>query len=143
MTRGGQKPCRRPSSERGGGSMSVWVLILIPVLLLVIGLVVDGGRQTAAGAEAQAAAVAAARAGSDAAATDLLAGADPAGTAAAAARDYLSAAGVHGSVSATGGTIRVTTTQSRPTLFLSAIGIGQVSGTGQATAQLYKTGDTP
>ncbi len=133
----------RSRSDRGGGSLSVWVLLLIPVIFLAVGLVVDGGRKTAAGAEAQAAAVAASRAGSDAAATQLLAGQDPTSAASAAARNYLAVAGVSGSVSVSGGTIRVTTSQTRPTVFLSALGIGSMTGTGQAQSQIYRTGDRP
>lgn len=133
----------RSRSERGGGALSVWVLILIPVILLVTGLVIDGGRKTAASADAQAAAVAASRAGSDAAATELLAGQDPSAAAASAARRYLGVAGVDGSVSVDGGTIRVSTSESKPTVFLSAIGVGQMTGTGQAESQLFRGGERP
>ena len=40
-------------------------------------------------------------------------------------------------------TITVTTSQSRPTVFLSAIGISQVRGHGQAHAQLVGPGERP
>ncbi|EFS99834.1 hypothetical protein HMPREF9609_01540, partial [Cutibacterium acnes HL027PA1] len=72
-----------------------------------------------------------------------LAGHDGAAVAVQAARQALSAAGVDGSVQEDGSTITVTTSQSRPTVFLSAIGISQVTGHGQAHAQLVGPGERP
>lgn len=129
--------------ERGGGSVSVWMLLMVPVILVMAGLVFDGSRQISATQAAQDAAVAASRAGTDAAATPQLAGHDGATVAVQAARQALSAAGVDGSVQEDGSTITVTTSQSRPTVFLSAIGISQVRGHGQAHAQLVGPGERP
>lgn len=129
--------------ERGGGSASVGMLLMVPVILVVAGLVFDGSRQISATQAAQDAAVAATRAGTDAAATPQLAGRDGAAAAVQAARQALSAAGVSGSVQVGGVTITVTTSQSRPTLFLSAIGISQVTGHGKAHAQLVGPGERP
>ena len=126
--------------ERGGGSVSVWMLLMVPVILVMAGLVFDGSRQISA---TQAAQDAASRAGTDAAATPQLAGHDGAAVAVQAARQALSAAGVDGSVQEDGSTITVTTSQSRPTVFLSAIGISQVTGHGQAHAQLVGPGERP
>ena len=125
--------------ERGGGSVSVWMLLMVPVILVMAGLVFDGSRQISA----TQAALAASRAGTDAAATPQLAGHDGAAVAVQAARQALSAAGVDGSVQEDGSTITVTTSQSRPTVFLSAIGISQVRGHGQAHAQLVGPGERP
>ena len=129
--------------ERGGGSVSVWMLLMVPVILVMAGLVFDGSRQISATQAAQDAAVAASRAGTYAAATPQLAGHDGAAVAVQAARQALSAAGVDGSVQEDGSTITVTTSQSRPTVFLSAIGISQVRGHGQAHAQLVGPGERP
>ena len=129
--------------ERGGGSVSVWMLLMVPVILVMAGLVFDGSRQISATQAAQDAAVAASRAVTDAAATPQLAGHDGAAVAVQAARQALSAAGVDGSVQEDGSTITVTTSQSRPTVFLSAIGISQVRGHGQAHAQLVGPGERP
>ena len=129
--------------ERGGGSVSVWMLLMVPVILVMAGLVFDGSRQISATQAAQDAAVAASRAGTAAAATPQLAGHDGAAVAVQAARQALSAAGVDGSVQEDGSTITVTTSQSRPTVFLSAIGISQVTGHGQAHAQLVGPGERP
>lgn len=129
--------------ERGGGSVSVWMLLMVPVILVMAGLVVDGSRQVSATQTAQNAAATATRAGTDAAATPQLAGHDGTAAAVHAAQQALSAAGVKGSVQAGGTAITVATSQSRPTVFLSAIGISQVTGHGQAHAQLVGPGQQP
>lgn len=135
----------RKRDERGSGSLTIGFLLLVPVLLFAAGLIVDGGRKTAADSHAQIAASEAARVGANAAAVDQLAGRPPNVAAAkAAAQSYLSAAGVTGSVTVTsGGSLVVNTTQTRPTVFLSLIGIGHVTGHGRATVNLYATGDHP
>ena len=67
----------RPIRHRQRGiSVSVLVALLIPVLLLCIGLAVDGAAKAAAGRRAEAVAAQAARAGMDAAAPHLVSGAD-------------------------------------------------------------------
>ena len=129
--------------ERGGGSVSLWMLLMVPVLLIVAGLVIDGSRQISATQAAQNAAVMATRAGTDAAATPELVGQSGASAAQVAAHQALSASNVTGSVSATETTITVTTSQTRPTLFLSAVGISQVTGHGTAHAQLVGPGERP
>jgi len=58
-----------------------------------------------------------------------------------AAKAYLAGQpGVTGSVSLAGGVVRVDTSASEPTLFLSAIAIDEVTGTGSATASIVPTG---
>src|SRR4051794_37793228 len=128
--------------DGGGGSQSILVLLIAVSLLLIAGLVVDGGRKVAAAQEAEAAAEGAARAGLNAAATGRLAGRANTTAAVLAARSYLAGAPqVHGSVQLlAGGRLEVRTESSRSTVYLSAIGIGMVTGRGDAVAQLIGTG---
>lgn len=131
--------------DERGGSVYTLALMTVTALMLLIGLVVDGGAKVSAATEAEAVAAAAARAGVNAAAASQLAGAAP-DTAAAvrAARGYLDQAGVQGTVTLLGGgNLRVTTSLTRRTTFLSMIGINQVTGTGQAEASLVATGEQP
>ena len=126
-------------SERGQ-SISVFVSVVIFALLLVAGLVIDGGRQSSAARRAELLASAAARAAVDATAPARAAGRAPeAGVAIRAARDHLDAApDIDGDVRLTGdGTIRVTTTTRIATHFLSLIGISTLEAEGSAEAQLF------
>ena len=135
---------RRHLTDRGerGGSQSILVLLVVVVLTLAVGLVVDGGRKTAAARDAQAVAASAARAGLNAAATGRLAGrADTAAAVAAARRVLASSTDVSGSVHLqAGGRLRVTTQSTKPTRYLSLIGVGTVTGRGEATAELIESG---
>ena len=131
--------------DERGGSVYILAIMSLASIMLLLGLVVDGGTKVAAATEAEAAAAAAARAGVNAAAPAQLAG-YPADTAAAAqaARSHLLQAGVQGTVTVLpGGNLQVTTSQTRPTVFLSMIGINQVTGTGHAEANLARTGEQP
>ena len=132
------------TSRRGDrGQASVWVLLMVPALIIVIGFVVDGGQKTRADQAAQSAAIAAARAATDASATGELGGRPNSAAAISAARRYLSQAGVSGSVQLAAGRVTVTTSSTAPTRFLSLIGIGAVTGHGQAESRLLATGQTP
>lgn len=134
----------RRRNERGGGQWAIPTLLLIPAFMLLVGLVVDGGRYSTATREAQAVAAAAARAGVDAAASSQIAGARIDTTAAVStARSYLtSTSGVSGSVQLLGGgQLQVTTSQTRPTLYLGLAGINTVTGRGSATVGLYGPGE--
>ena len=123
------------------GEASLYVLLLVPAMIVMIGLVVDGGQKTHADQTAQTTAVAAARAATDAAATDQLAGRPGTANAVRAASGYLNQVGVTGSVQATaGGRVSVTTSQTAQTRFLSLIGINTVTGHGQAESTLLPTG---
>lgn len=118
------------------------VLVVTTALLLMAGLVVDGGQQVTATRRATGVAEQAARAATDAAAASALEGrADPS-VAAAAARQVLGAdPEVDGSVTVLPGLqVRVEAWSSRPTLFLSVIGIGSVRGEASATADLVEVG---
>ncbi len=120
-----------------GQSLSVFVVVIMAALILVAGLVVDGGQKAAAVSRAESVAAAAARAGSEAGATSSVAGEVDAGTAQAAARNYLqSSPGVTGSVAIVGGQVRVHTEVSVDTLFLSVLGIDTLTGRGDAESEL-------
>lgn len=139
------QPRRRPALGRDerGQSLSLLVAIASLGLIVMVGLVVDGGQQVAAARQCQTAAAAAARAGAEAGAADRVAGRSaPPGKALSAAQRALAVTGTDGSASITPGgqQIRVQTRASRPTYFLSLIGIGQVSATGQAEADLVEVG---
>src|SRR3954452_5400621 len=116
--------------HEGGESQSILVLLIVASLLLMAGLIVDGGRKVAAAQQAEAAAEGAARAGLNAAATDRLAGRPDTTPPVIAARAYLAGAPkVSGSVQlAADGRLEVRTQSTRPTVSLSAIGLGTVTG---------------
>ncbi|TDT34224.1 pilus assembly protein TadE [Naumannella halotolerans] len=117
-------------------SASVLLASSMTMVVLLLGLVVDGGRQLAAQQRAEAIALQAARAGADAGAAGSLVGAFDAARAGHAARQALGDAGVEGRVSVADARIRVVTEVSSPTVFLAAIGIGSVSAEGRAEAAL-------
>ncbi|MGY1684929.1 TadE/TadG family type IV pilus assembly protein [Geodermatophilus sp. SYSU D00867] len=129
---------RRPYSERG--AISVFLAVLVPGLLLIIGLAVDGGAKVAATQRADAIADEAARAGGQALdVAAALAGqvrVDPA-AAVAAAQGYLARNDVAGVVTVVDGdTLQVTTTITQPTTFLGLIGIATLTVEGSGTADL-------
>jgi Flp pilus assembly protein TadG len=127
------------------GSISVFLAILVPGLLLVVGLAVDGGAKVSALERADAVADEAARAGGQAIdVAAALAGdvrIDPA-AAVAAAQEYLARNDVVGSVDVLDGdTLRVTTTVTEPTVFLGLVGIDDFTVHGVGTARLVVTAD--
>lgn len=98
-----------PASDRG--SMTLWMVLIGVALLLGLGLSIDGAEKVAAGRRAEVAAAEAARAAAQHPAASSVGG-NPsvdAGQGAAAARSYLAAAGVPGSVRVSGDLIVVTT----------------------------------
>lgn len=125
-----------------GISVSVLVCLLIPVLLLCVGLAVDGAAKAAADRRAEAVAAQAARAGMDAAGPYLLTGADGAGPALAAANQVLAShPEVSGQAVLTGdASLLVTTTSVTQTTFLGLVGIDQLIGRGQASVDLRERG---
>lgn len=133
---------RRLSEERG--SISAWAAIGAVVMILVAGLIVDIGGQIRTEQRAHAVAAEAARVagqqlqGSAAVRGDLAAVDVARGV--AAARAYLDAADVDGSVSITGGnTISVSTSTTYTTQFLGIVGIGQLPASGEAEAESIRT----
>lgn len=128
----------RPATPDRGLSASVLVCLLIPVLILCIGLAVDGAAKAAADRRAEAVAAQAARAGLDAAAPTLVAGGATAGTAVAAAQQVIAAHPDITGQAAVGadGRLQVTTSTSVNTLFLGLVGIDQLPGRGSASVEL-------
>jgi len=119
-------------------SLSVFVAVSVLALLLVAGLVVDGGAQAVAARRAELVAAAAARAAADSTATARLAGNRPDVSAAiVAARQVLTGSeDVTGEVHLAGGRVVVTTAAGVDTVFLSLIGITRLVGHGSAEAEL-------
>ncbi len=121
-----------------GMSLSPFVVILLPALLVVIGLVVDGGAQAAAARHAERVAAFAARAGTDAAAGERLSGGTQAAVVAiSAARQALAQdPDVTGSVTVVDGAVEVRTQARAGTKLLNLIGIDELSAEGFARADL-------
>lgn len=132
----------RGHDERG--SISIWLVTSSFVMVMLVGLAVDLGGQVHAKQRAGDVAAQAARAGGQRVqagpaiegqflAVDIAA-------ARQAAEDYLAAAHVSGTVRITAGnTITVDVTDSYRPKFLSAIGIGDLVVTGEASARLIRT----
>ncbi|SHH35020.1 TadE/TadG family type IV pilus assembly protein [Streptomyces sp. 3214.6] len=126
--------------DRGG--VTVFVAVCVIALIGIIGVAVDGGSKMRAGEHADYIAGEAARAGGQAIdPAEAISGnaivVDPQAAQAAAAA-YLRSAGATGTVSVSGDgtTLTVTVTGSYDTKFLSAVGIGSLSVTGQGKATL-------
>ncbi|MFJ3229148.1 pilus assembly protein TadG-related protein [Streptomyces sp. NPDC086783] len=133
----------KPEQERADhGGVTVFVAVCVLGLIGIIGVAVDGGAKMAATERADYVAGEAARAGGQAidpakAVTGKAIITDPQ-DAIAAAKAYLRSAGANGSVSVSGDgkSVTVTVHGSSNTTFLSAVGIGSLPVTGQATATL-------
>ena len=128
------------------GTIGLMLAVLALGLLAMVGLVVDGAGKARALTRADDVAAAAARAGAQAvdigdvrAGTSTSTGANPA-RARSAARDYLDAAGMTGSIEVTnsGRTLIVNATATYSPVFLAAIGVGQMNVTGTATVDLVQ-----
>jgi hypothetical protein len=119
------------------GSTTGMVVVLGLALMLVAGLVIDGGYTLGARREAMNQAEQAARAGSDALSEGSLRDGtvrvDPA-RAAAAATAYLAQIGAHGRVSVNGDEVTVTVTSRQDTVILSIVGIGSLPVEATATS---------
>ena len=123
------------------GTVTAFVVVFMLALVVMAGLVLDGGLALSAKIQAIDDAQAAARAGAQAIDVPLYRSTgtitlDPA-QAVADAQGFLAAAGEHGTVTVAGETVAVTVTITQPTQILSIVGVDQltVSGTGSATAQ--------
>jgi hypothetical protein len=121
------------------GSISLFMVVLTIALLVAVGLVVDGGAKVRAIQRADEAAREAARAGTQAldvpaAVQGEAVSVDPA-AAARAARAYLVAAGVDGSVSVSGNAVTVSTHVPFAPVFLALAGVRPSTVTGTATAR--------
>ena len=129
--------------DREAGSASIWLVTASLVMVILVGLAVDLGGQVHTQQRARDVAAQAARVGGE----QILAG--PAirgqglqvdtGAAKSAARNYLAAAKVSGSVTIQGGdTLVVTTTDTYQTMFLGIIGLNRMTVTGHASARIVR-----
>ena len=137
MTRTPTHPSRPRRRDQRGQALSAFVAVVLSALFGVAGLVVDGGAKSAARAEAEAVASHAARAAVDASAVARATGSTlDVGAITAAGPQVLADRGITGQVTITDGVVRVTTTTSARTVFLSLVGISELSASGEATAVL-------
>jgi len=154
MIRPARAPADPPAAgtpEAGDDTGSVTLLLVVAVLGLfaAVGLVVDGAGKVRALQRADDVAAEAARAAGQAldpaaAVQGRRGGVEPV-AAAAAARAYLAAAGVTGTVTVTGGRVRVTTTVVYRPVLLAAAGAAGITVHGTAEARLVSglTGEQP
>jgi Flp pilus assembly protein TadG len=132
--------------NREEGTLSAFVVVLVTALMLVAGLVLDGGRMIAARREVQDIAQNAARAGANAVSiAGVRAGATAvdAGRAQAAAHAYLGRVGHTGTVRVTGDLVQVEVSQSVPMLLLSIGGVGPRTVQGVEQARIVRGVDGP
>jgi Flp pilus assembly protein TadG len=126
------------------GAIALFVIVFTVALLAAVGLVVDGGGKVRALQRADEAAREAARAGSQmldipSAVRGDGVSIDPA-AAARAARAYLDAARIDGTVTVEGNTVQVSTSVTYQPVFLGVAGVGPLTVTGTASARPV-TGD--
>jgi hypothetical protein len=136
----------RPASP-DEGSISLFMVVMAVALLAAVGLVVDGGLKVRALQRADEAAREAARAASQmldvpAAVRGDAVAVDPAG-AARAARSYLAAAGVAGSVRVSGNVVTVSTRVDFTPVFLTFAGVRPSTVTGTASARPVSGEEVP
>ncbi len=129
--------------RRDDGSLTVFTAALGVVFLLIIGLVVDGGAQIRNRQHADTSAQEAARAAAQAVNPAVAISGDGAnlllGAGQAAAQQYLTAAGVQGTVTTTGGTtVHVHTTTTYTPAFLGIIGVGPLSASADADVRVVR-----
>ena len=131
---------RRPVGQ--AGSVSLFLVVAVLALFIAVGLVVDGGQKLRSTQRADDVAAEAARAGVQSIQPANTVRGQPAqvnpAAAISAARHYLSAAGVAGTVTVTGGRVLVSTSISFTPAFLSLIGLGSQTVTGRAEARLAR-----
>ena len=133
---------RRTRDERG--SITIWLAVSSFVMMILVGLAVDLSGQVHAKQRAHNIAAEAARTGGEQVqAAPAIQGqyvAIEAVAARNAAEDYLTAAGVTGTVTVIGGdTITVAVTDTYTPKFLSVIGIGDLTVTSRASARLVRS----
>ena len=127
----------RRSAEQG--SISLFVVVTAVALIVAVGLVVDGGGKVRALERADEGAREAARAGTQA--IEIPAAVRGTGVvvdpvrAVRAARTYLAAAGIEGTVSVSRATVTVRTTVTYRPVFLGLVGVGPLAVTGEAVAR--------
>ena len=127
----------RDGEDGSGGGMSLVLLLCAVALLVVLGLVVDGGAKAQALDRANRIAMEAAAAGAQAVTTG--GGAVNAAAADAAVQDYLAAEGVTGEAQIQANRVDVAVTLTTPTKMLSMVGIDEITVTGDGYANVIYT----
>lgn len=121
------------------GSITPFFVVLVPALVLIIGLVVDGAGKIQANENAQAIASGASRAAANAVASQVVVNGGISldnNRAQIAATDYIEASGMTGTVSVVGNRISVSVETSYTTKFVSIIGIATLPAEASATAEI-------
>ena len=127
----------RDGEDGSGGGMSLVLLLCAVALLVVLGLVIDGGTKAQALDRANRIAMEAAAAGAQAVTTG---GGDVNAAAAdAAVQDYLAAEGVTGDAQIQANRVDVAVTLTTPTKMLSMVGIDEITVTGDGYANVIYT----
>lgn len=134
----------RQKAPNERGSISIWLVTSSFVMMMLVGLTVDLGGQIHTQQRAHDVAAQAARAGGQQVqAAPAIQGqylAIDATSARSAAQRYLTAANVTGTVSISGGdTITVNVTDTYSPVFLSIIGLHDLTVTGKASARLIRS----
>lgn len=121
------------------GSITPFFVVIVPALVLIIGLVVDGAGKIQANENAQAIASGASRAAANAVAAQIVSNGGISldnNRARIAATDYIEASGMTGTVSVIGDRISVSVETSYTTKFVSIIGITSLPAEASATAEI-------
>lgn len=121
------------------GSITPMFVVFVPTLVLVIGLVVDGAGKIQANENAQTIASGASRAAANSVASQVIVNGGLSldnHRAQIAARDYIEAAGMTGTVTVTGNEIHVTVETTYATKFISIVGITALPAEASATAEI-------
>ena len=130
------RPCRHADPQ--AGSVTAFVLVFSAALVVLAGLVFDGGVGLAAKRRAINVAEQAARTGAQELDIDSVRAGGRVRLDRAAARraaaGYLAQAGYAGTVTVHANRVEVTVRWSQPTTILTVVGIGQFGGTGTAAA---------
>jgi Flp pilus assembly protein TadG len=126
------------------GTMTILFAVVFAALLVMLGVVVDGGRVLDQRSHAHDVAAQAARAGAQRLAVSGFVAdgnlhLDP-GPAVTAAQSVLAAAGLHGHVDVTGTTVTVTVTDTVPLSWLRLVGLTAKTVSATATADARTTG---
>jgi hypothetical protein len=127
----------RDGEDGSGGGMSLVLLLCAVALLVVLGLVVDGGAKAQALDRANRIAMEAAAAGAQAFTTG--GGEVNAAAADAAVQNYLAAEGVSGEAQIQANRVDVNVTLTKPTKMLSMVGIDEITVTGDGYANVIFT----
>jgi Flp pilus assembly protein TadG len=136
---GSEHEVRRCRGERG--AFTTWFLVMVVPMMLMAGLVFDGGQVLSARREALDVAQNAARAGAQAIDGGQIRqgniAVDPA-LVHTVAQDYLTATGFTGTVTVSGTEVTVLVTQDVDMALLGAIGVQAKTVTGTATARIVR-----